>query len=212
MSSRSSIEDLFESESLDSDDTVDLSVPSKKKKSDPVVSQIVIVESDSDAELLIDNMSSHLDKGHVAESSSIMGQQDKCNIRRTTLHSLSSSESESETSTVTPQKISPGAKTLDFHPKTTELSKSRHSKAIEPHVSMKHNISMNHSGDRDDTDEDNLSCSNNGTLDSMQKSVDQAKCKETWNMAADGRAVCQYGRQCYRKNPDHLKRFWHPGR
>lgn len=28
-----------------------------------------------------------------------------------------------------------------------------------------------------------------------------------WN-----KPVCKYGASCYRKNPDHLKRFAHPGR
>ncbi len=23
--------------------------------------------------------------------------------------------------------------------------------------------------------------------------------------------VCQYGKECYRKNPDHLKEYHHPG-
>lgn len=28
----------------------------------------------------------------------------------------------------------------------------------------------------------------------------------------DKRPVCRYGSECYRKNPDHLKEYSHPGR
>lgn len=207
MSCRSSTEDLFVSDASDSDATVDLSVPSNKVKAN---SSVLIVSSDSETDDKTSNDKSGI--GLASVSASSVMQPSECKYQRRSIHTVSSSGSDSESELSVKEAIK--KKNSCVQPECSSVSSSN-CKEVSNSEKNRQSVSLSVSFPERDMNsivaDEKSNCVIEADVSFTQHKALQAEHKETSYQGAGDRPPCKYGQQCYRKNPEHLKTFWHPG-
>jgi PBZ domain len=213
MTDRSSTEDLFVSENSDSDATVDLSDPLEKARTNTAF-QIIISDSESD-----DKLDRDKNIVELATANAVPVMQ-RCESKSDgkSIHTVSSSDSDGEITSVeqAPDRRNPVSKqTKCILPSLSLSLPSSSDKEVtssdENRRSASALVGITESDcNRRIADENNPGCTT-ADVSIMQHNGKQVKQTGSNHQAAIDRPPCKYGQQCYRKNPEHRKNFWHPG-